>query len=65
VDTQTHRQQGDLIGLLTKIRGIHRQTDRQTDRDREQGDLISLKNTGGYTERWTDKDGYTDSKAIL
>jgi hypothetical protein len=41
--TQTHRQQGDLISLLTKISG---DTDRWTDTDgytdRQKGDLISL-----------------------
>jgi hypothetical protein len=55
-----HRQQGDLLNLPTRIRGrgIHR----------EQGDLVSLaslRNYGGiYTNRWTDKERYTDSKMI-
>jgi hypothetical protein len=36
----THRQQGDLISLLTKIRAKY--TDRWMDKERQQGDLISL-----------------------
>jgi hypothetical protein len=48
-DTDIHREQGDLISPLTKIRG-----DGLT--DRQQGDLISLKNEGGYTGRWTEPD---------
>jgi hypothetical protein len=33
MDAQTHRQQDDLINLLTKIRGgIHRRTGGQTER---------------------------------
>jgi hypothetical protein len=41
-DTQTQRQQGDLIILLTKIRRGYK--DRRTDgkTDIQQGDLISL-----------------------
>jgi hypothetical protein len=37
--TFTHRQQGDFINLLTKLRVVHRET-------RQQGDLISPKIMG-------------------
>jgi hypothetical protein len=33
--TQLHREEGDLIGLLTKIWGVNT--------DKEQGDLISIR----------------------
>jgi hypothetical protein len=50
-DTQTHRQQGDLISLLTKIWRI-------TERHGQQGELIKLlmRIRGLYT----DTDVYTD-----
>jgi hypothetical protein len=54
----THRQQGNLMSLLTKIRGAHRQ----------QNNLISLltETVGEDAQiyRETDTDGYTDSKVI-
>jgi hypothetical protein len=51
---KTHKQQCDLISFLKKFGRTHR----------EQDDIINRKNYGRYTARWTDIDGYTDSKAI-
>jgi hypothetical protein len=31
---------------------------------RREGDFIRLKNLGGYTDRWTNTDGYRDNKVI-
>jgi hypothetical protein len=43
-DAQTHREQGDVISFLIKIKGQDAQTNGQTDgyTDRQQGDLINL-----------------------
>jgi hypothetical protein len=38
----THRQPGDIICLLKKYEGIHRQMDRHERIHRQQDDLISL-----------------------
>jgi hypothetical protein len=41
-ERQTHRQQGDFISLLTKIRGMQRETDTDGYIYRQHDDLISL-----------------------
>jgi hypothetical protein len=48
--TQTYRQLGECINLLTKIRGTHTSTQK----------LIILTKISGQTEIWTDTNGYAD-----